>query len=111
MLAIASPAHAADLTLTWSNPASGWQYQGGWDDSADNLCARTQGNRARVKMIPTNGSGSTYSATTTSGGGGNWGSWACTGNLSIPEDKQYRMELYVWTSDAYRLAKSGNFYS
>jgi hypothetical protein len=105
-------AYANDLTLTYTNNG-GYSSQGRWTDAVDTLCARTELPDTLVKIVPVNGVGTTFSVTQVHDTISGWSTWKCTGNLSIPEDKQYRME--IWTSStlggAKTLKKSGTFYS
>jgi len=114
VLVVAPPAaFANDLTLTWTNGA-GYQHQGRYTDLTDNLCARTEGQDTTVKMVPVNGIGLTHSVSAVNAGPGTFGPWNCTGNLSIPEDKQYRMEIWVAPTPGgpkTDLVKSQTFFS
>lgn len=86
-LASAAPAHAADTTITLKNTAGTVIAQATWDDSHDNLCVRSfvPGRTMTVTMelidVPS------YLIVRKSHSG-NTSTPACTGNLSIPEDKR-----------------------
>ncbi|KAB2810736.1 hypothetical protein F9L07_01915 [Pimelobacter simplex] len=108
-------ATAADFPLEWTSTPWNYKYQGRWTDVTDTLCARTQGYRLRVRISPVGGSGPTFTVTTSGGGGGTWSAWACTGNLSIPEDVKYKMELITVKVEALdpptQVRKSGTFFT
>ncbi|WP_018156205.1 hypothetical protein [Demetria terragena] len=86
-LSNAAPAQAADKTITLKNPSGTVIARATWDDSHDTLCVRSfvKGRTATVTMellddpkypvVRKSHAGSSSTA-------------ACTGNLSIPEDKR-----------------------
>ncbi|MFC7490509.1 MULTISPECIES: hypothetical protein [unclassified Knoellia] len=86
-LTSAAPAHAADKTIPLRSASGTLIGQATWDDSHDTLCVRSfvAGRTITVTMelidVPSypivRKSHSGYSSTP-----------ACTGNLSIPEDKR-----------------------
>jgi hypothetical protein len=93
IVAVAGSASANDFTGTYISSTGEVAAHGYWDDSVDTLCVRgyrAYQDWAEVEIIPTNGVGSTFTKRDTTPTDG---ARACTGNLSIPEDKQYRMVL------------------
>lgn len=103
-IAMTPAAQANDLTVTY-NGTDG-TYQGRWIDGSDQLCARTTGAQIRVQIEPASGSGSTYSISTSGS------SWRCTANLSIPEDRSYRMYLQFYSHGTWNaLPSNRQFYT
>ncbi len=99
---IAAPAFANDITV---NTAAGY---GSWDDSNDNLCAndsRVDGYDVRAKIVPQSGSRSTFQIKDVGVNDGR----TCTGNLSIPEDQSY--VLQVIRTDTLAVLASQQFYT
>lgn len=86
-LTSAAPAHAADKTITLKSASGVLLAKATWDDSHDTLCVRSfvAGRTMTVTMelldVPS------YPVVRKSHAG-NTSTPACTGNLSIPEDKQ-----------------------
>lgn len=109
VIAVAGPAAANDLTLNWQSPSdSRLTARGIWDDSADNLCARGTWWTARVVIRPVDGTGPTFTIDDSPNPPDQ--TRTCTGNLSIPEDELYRME--VKTADgSWSTKTSGTFYT
>ena len=89
---LAAPAQAADRTITLSGPAGNLHSTLSWDDSVDTLCLTLRstavGAYADADMRLTDGSHARHLRVTRSS------PRACTGNLSIPEDRAAEMRLY-----------------
>lgn len=86
----ASPALANDFTGTYIDSADRVAARGYWDDSIDTLCARDyldSHDWSEAQIVPVNGVGTTFTVRDQPGDSAR----TCTGNLSLPEDKQYRM--------------------
>lgn len=103
--ATASPAQAADKHLRIYNAAGTQVLAHAWyDDLTDNLCVRSNvaGQMAVVKIGPVGGG--TFDQAQDAGFGK---STNCTGNMSIPEDR------YFWMNLTYpgRPSKDTNFYT
>ena len=104
VVAVAQPAHAGDYVGSWNFIGEHSEGTGYWYDGTDTLCARANPNvsgNLRVTLVPANGVGASYSVVDGVSAGR-----TCTGNLSIPEDKKYRMKFTRyhtngWTNSGY----------
>ncbi len=98
--------YSGSVTFLGESPALG---SVSYVDSRDRLCVKANKGRLKITAIPVNGSGSSYSVTDSAGTAGN----TCSGNLSIPEDKQYKMK-YDWKGSNRHYVdwvQPGRFYS
>jgi hypothetical protein len=113
IVATAGPASANDATFSGS--LYGYPAKGQWIDHLDTLCAKAdytpETGTAIVKITPVGHNGPSFVVRDRS----NDSSRTCTGNLSIPEDKKYRMTV-VYRDEWHDLpfsgtVASGTFYS
>lgn len=88
---VAAPAQAASKTITLQAPSGATHATLAWDDTYDNLCltlrSTAAGAYADADMRLTDGSHARHLRVTRSS------PRACTGNLSIPEDRAAQMLL------------------
>ncbi len=92
---LATPAHAADLTLRLTTQSGAVHSVLTWDDSTDTLCLTLRSANASAYADADLRLGSTsYGALSVRPGT----TRDCTGNLSIPEDRQAEMRLYGGTN-------------
>ncbi|MCU1537032.1 MAG: hypothetical protein JWP82_1383 [Humibacillus sp.] len=91
VVAVAQPASANDYVGSYNFIGEHSEGTGYWYDGSDTLCARANpdvSGNLRVTLVPANGVGASYSVVD-----GRSAGRTCTGNLSIPEDKKYRMKF------------------
>jgi hypothetical protein len=96
-----TPASASDATVSLYHNGE-LKARGTYDDLTDNLCVKAfnggQNFLADVGIGPVNGDGPSFTWGAFGGDG-----WQCTGNLSIPEDRRYDIQVR-WHSNP------GNFW-
>lgn len=107
------PAHANDFVGTYVASDGNTAGRGWWFDGTDTLCAKGFFGEqiqpwVRVRIDPVNGVGGSYSVTDNNTSDG---ARTCTGNLSIPEDKQYRMVITQNNRGNLYSKSVGTFYS
>lgn len=102
----ASPASANDATVDVYNNGV-LKARATWDDSMDNLCVKVLNSNANAwavaQMYRIDGGYYTPIRPTDTGGDSTWN---CTGNMSIPEDVRFRIDLEWHSADGSVVKKN-----